>query len=172
MKWLINSKTIAKDLIKTTKIPIKKDTINVYAYVLTDRKYVAYVTDRVKVSLLKEIIGDTYEVKMEKVFAKNRKRELVDTRHCLSYYIRRHTKYSFSEIGKLLGDRNHATIINSCKVYSDLLDTEVYHRRKSLIIQEEYNKRLRDVDLTNSYISKSKLVISNWDNMKEEFLNR
>jgi len=167
MEWLVNREKIAKDLIKTTKIDLKKNYVNVYAYVLTDKEYIGNVTDSVKSKLLKDLICEIYEVDKSLIFTLNRKRELVDARHALAYFLRKTTKYSFSNIGEIMAsplrNRDHATILHSVKVYNDLLDTEVYHKRRCLIIQEEYNKRLSDIDLTNTYTSKCKNIVANFN---------
>ncbi len=173
MEWLVKRNRIAKELIETTEIDLKKDHISVYSYVLTDRKYVGTVNDTIKTNLLTEIVCEVYEVDKSLIFSKNRKRNLVDARHCLAYFLRRNTKYSFAIIGKIMASpirkRDHATILNSVNVYNDLLDTEDYHKRRTLIIQKEYNKRISDIDLTNTYISNSTDVIANWENIKHRY---
>lgn len=170
MRFIINNEKIAKDLIESGKIDLKKDYVNVYAYVLTDRTYVGTVTDNVKAKLLTDIVCEVYEVDRSLIFSKNRKRELVDARHALAYFLRKTTKHSFAIIGKIMASpmrkRDHATILNSVKVYNDLLDTDVYHKRRCLIIQEEFNKRLSDIDLTNTYATSSKDIIANWNKSK------
>lgn len=147
--------------------------VNVYAYVLTDRRYVGSVTDSIKATLLKEIVCDTYEVDPSLIFTKSRKRELVDARHALAYYLKRTTKYSLASIGKVMASpfrpRDHATILNCCRVYNDLLDTEAYHRRRSLTIQTEFNRRLSDIDLTSTYVSNSEDIVANWENIKSKY---
>jgi chromosomal replication initiation ATPase DnaA len=42
-------------------------------------------------------------------------------RHFSMYLTRRHTKMSFSEIGRFMGNKNHATVLLACKKIEDLL---------------------------------------------------
>jgi len=170
MEFLINLTKVAEELIKTTKINLKKDYVNVYAYVLTDRTYVGTVTDHVKAKLLKDIICEIYEVETYNIFSKSRKKELVFARHALAYFLRRNTRYSFAIIGKIMASplkkRDHATMLNSVRVYKDLLDTDSYHKRRCLTIQTEFNKRLSDIDLTNTYASSCKDIVANFNKNK------
>jgi hypothetical protein len=186
MEWEIYQKEIINKVVKNRKKEFKPETmnynvkeerpgfVNVYAYVLTDRRYVGSVTDSIKAVLLKEIVCDTYEVEPSVIFTKSRKRELVDARHALAYYLKKTTKYSLASIGKVMSTqfkpRDHATILNCCRVYNNLLDTEDYHRRRSLTIQTEFNRRLSDIDLTSTYISNTEDIVANWENIKHKYL--
>lgn len=65
------------------------------------------------IAKMNAIVGDD-------VRSKARRTELVYARSILAYTLRRE-KYTWQEIGKLLGGRSHATIINNYELMQDAL---------------------------------------------------
>ena len=56
----------------------------------------------------------------KEVLDKSRKRELVDNRRMLCYLLRTYTNLSLSNIGKLLGGKDHATVMYGMKTHIEL----------------------------------------------------
>ena len=55
-----------------------------------------------------------YGVSQQSVFSKSRKRELVQVRQVSMYLAQKYTKMPASRIGKLIGGRDHSTVLHSC----------------------------------------------------------
>ena len=55
-----------------------------------------------------------YNVEQRQVSGKSRKRELVIARQVSMYLAQKYTKMPASRIGKLVGGRDHSTVIHSC----------------------------------------------------------
>lgn len=60
-------------------------------------------------------------VPAEKVFGKDRYREVAAARHMFCYMAKAHTDNTLKTIGRFLG-RDHTTAINSIKVCNDMID--------------------------------------------------
>ena len=46
-------------------------------------------------------------------------------RHFSMYLARKHTQMSSSEIGRLMGNKNHATVLVACKKIEDMLQRDI-----------------------------------------------
>jgi chromosomal replication initiation ATPase DnaA len=55
-------------------------------------------------------------------------RTVAVARHFTMYFARKHTKMSSSEIGRFLGDKNHATVLVGCKKVEEQIrqDTQLH----------------------------------------------
>lgn len=65
-----------------------------------------------------------YGVDTQAVFTKTRKREIVQVRQVAMYLAKKHTDASSSKIGKLIGRRDHATVLHACKIVSGQVDVD------------------------------------------------
>lgn len=80
-----------------------------------------------------------YGVDATQIASKTRKREVVQVRQIAMYLAKKHTEASTSRIGKLIGKRDHATVLHACSVVTSQL--EVDKRFKSEV--EELETTLR-----------------------------
>ncbi|MCR5594582.1 MAG: chromosomal replication initiator protein DnaA [Lachnospiraceae bacterium] len=76
-------------------------------------------------SYILKTVCDAYNVSEEDVASKKRNAELVEPRHIVMYLCRDITDVSLSDIGKLLGKKDHTTIMHGCKkIESDMANNE------------------------------------------------
>ena len=146
MEWIIQ-KEIPDNLINRKPVDRRSEYVNLDAYVLTNRVYVGSVTDAIKTKLLKNIISTVYQVDLNILFDKSRKRNLVDARHALVYFMSKNTRYSLNRIGIIIGNRN---------------------QKKEISVR--FNMDMLDVDLTKTYIKESDETIANWENVKHKYI--
>lgn len=66
----------------------------------------------------------------EKLQEKTRKREIVEARQVAMYLSKRNTNESLSQIGREIGQKDHATVIHACKTVGNLLETDREFRNK------------------------------------------
>lgn len=52
-----------------------------------------------------------------------RKREIVVPRQWAMFFLKHYTELSLSQIGSMLGDKDHATVLNACKVVNSICQT-------------------------------------------------
>lgn len=56
------------------------------------------------------------------IFAKTRKKDVVQARQIAMYLAKKHTDQTISRIGKMIGNKDHATVIHSINQIKDILD--------------------------------------------------
>jgi hypothetical protein len=145
----------------------KTDYINPDAYVLTNRKWVGDIDDKVKIEILINIITKAVGIDRDVLFTKSRKRHLSDTRHLLAFLIKRETELSLANIGKII-NRDHATVLNSVKVWNNLLETDKNYRIRTRTIADKYMQKVWEVEKDKTLILEEEDVIANWELVKDK----
>jgi chromosomal replication initiator protein len=89
---------------------------------------VSKISDRtsreISIENIQKIVSEHFDLTVEKIVGKNRKRNIVVTRQLAIYFSKKMTDLSLKEIGKHFGDRDHATILHSIKTVKDLMQFE------------------------------------------------
>lgn len=91
-------------------------------------------TDNIKVSIICNFVSDWHNMGFDKIFANHRKRETIEARYLIFYLIRRYTKLSYSDIGKVSKafhierNYNHATVLHACNRVQDRVSIEKMYR--------------------------------------------
>lgn len=62
-----------------------------------------------------------FDISSNTLKSKSRKKELVWARCILIHFLRQNTAFSLQKIGKLVGNRDHSTVIYQLEQYDDLL---------------------------------------------------
>ena len=73
---------------------------------------------------IQKLVCEYFEVPVEMVKSKTRKREIVQARQISMYLAKSHTKTSLKSIGAFFGGRDHSTVIYACQTVEDLIDTD------------------------------------------------
>ena len=71
-----------------------------------------------------EKVCEHYGVDTAIVYSKARKREVVQVRQIAMYLAKKHTEASSAKIGKLIGKRDHATVLHACKIVTAQLEVD------------------------------------------------
>ena len=87
-------------------------------------KVVAATPNVISVEKIRDMVCDYFAVPLDAVMSKTRKREIATARQVAMYLSKQYTKSSLSVIGKLIGGRDHATVLHACSVVNDLMDTD------------------------------------------------
>ncbi|MDR0796545.1 MAG: chromosomal replication initiator protein DnaA [Tannerella sp.] len=73
-----------------------------------------------------EIILDTvcknFNLEKSLIHTKSRKQEIVQARQITMYLAKKLTDYSFAHIGKIVGGKDHATVVHACKTVKDQIE--------------------------------------------------
>ncbi|MGC4105486.1 MAG: chromosomal replication initiator protein DnaA [Thermomicrobiales bacterium] len=77
-----------------------------------------------------------YQVTEKDLFGRQRKREIVLPRQVAMYLLREETDSSLSEIGAVLGGRDHTTVIHGIEKIENLLESDVNLRGQLMSIRE------------------------------------
>ncbi len=100
-----------------------------------------YNPTKITVELIKEKVCEFFELKVEDIATQSRKREVVEARQITMYLSKNLTKDSLTSIGKKIGNRNHATVVHSCKKVKDLMDTDQHYKKNV----EEIKEKLKEI---------------------------
>lgn len=71
-----------------------------------------------------DVVCSHFNVKKELIQTASRKREIVQVRQVAMYLSKEYTDTSLSQIGAIIGKRNHATVLHACKMVKDQLDID------------------------------------------------
>ncbi len=82
--------------------------------------YVKQTKKIYSIDMIKDIVAKHFSVDIEAIQSKSRKREIVQARQFAMYFAKKITNKPYAEIGKLIGNRNHATVLHACKTIDTL----------------------------------------------------
>jgi len=102
-------------------------------------KLLTSLGDKKGEDLMVHVVADHFNVSPEELLGKKRTKNIVLARQILMYILRQETNYSFTEIGKRLGDRNHVTIMYGYRKIADEIKTNPELCRQLLRLHEEIN---------------------------------
>lgn len=78
---------------------------------------------QVSVESIQDIVCKYYNLELAAIQTNSRKREIVQARQVAMYLSKKYTDASFSHIGKIVGKRDHATVLHACKTIKDQIET-------------------------------------------------
>ncbi|MBR4119271.1 MAG: chromosomal replication initiator protein DnaA [Bacteroidales bacterium] len=79
---------------------------------------------QITIELIKEKVCAFYNMDVQLLQAKCRKREIVQARQISMYLSKKYTESSLQRIGAELGKKDHATVLHACKTISDLIEID------------------------------------------------
>ena len=96
-------------------------------------KVISSTPNVISVEKIRDLVCEYFALPMDTLMSKTRKREIATARQVAMYLSKQYTKSSLSAIGKIIGNRDHATVLHACGVVNDLMDTDKTFR---LSVQE------------------------------------
>ncbi len=81
------------------------------------------------IEYISKVVCDYFNMPVESLQAKTRKREIVQARQITMYFSKTLTKYSLASIGAQIGNKDHATVLHACKTVNNLKDTDKNFRQ-------------------------------------------
>ena len=85
-------------------------------------------------------VADFYDIHINDLINKSRKKELVHPRQITMYLIREELNSSYPYIGEKLGGRDHTTVMYACqKIRKEIVDNELFQQEINLIKERIYN---------------------------------
>ncbi len=89
------------------------------------KNFVTQVNKEITVEFIQKLVADHFDVPVEKLAGKTRKRHVVIARQLGMYLAKNLTDKSLKAIGQNFGGRDHSTVIYSCKTVQDLKETDL-----------------------------------------------
>lgn len=96
-------------------VPLAKEVI---------KNFVSEINREITVEYIQELVAKHFELPVEILQGKTRKRQVVIARQLSMYLAKQLTDQSLKAIGANFGGRDHSTVIYSCKTVQDLMETD------------------------------------------------
>jgi chromosomal replication initiator protein len=87
-------------------------------------KFVKNTTREVSIDYIQKVVCDYFDMPIELLKSKTRKREIVQARQLAMYFSKQFTKSSLATIGAQCGNKDHATVLHACRTVSNLAETD------------------------------------------------
>ena len=97
------------------------------------------IETEVGIDFIQKTVAEHFDVPLENMKAKTRKKEMVIARQVAMYFAKEYTNHSLKSIGFHFGGRDHSTVIHAVQAVNDMMETDA---RFKLSI-EELKKRLK-----------------------------
>ena len=79
-------------------------------------------TKAVTIDDILKVVCKHFDLEPSAIHTKSRKREVVQARQIAMYLAKNHTDFSTSKIGKFIGNKDHATVLQACKTDKEQID--------------------------------------------------
>ena len=96
-------------------------------------RFVKNTTREVSIDYIQKVVCDYFDLSIDTLKSKTRKRNIVQARQLAMYFSKQLTKSSLANIGARCGGKDHATVLHACKTVNNLVDTDKDFR---LYVQE------------------------------------
>jgi len=101
----------------------KKEISIALAREMIDR-FVKNTTREVSIDYIQKVVCDYFDLSIDTLKSKTRKRNIVQARQLAMYFAKQLTKSSLANIGARCGGKDHATVLHACKTVNNLVDTD------------------------------------------------
>lgn len=91
-------------------------------------KFVKNTAREISIDYIQKVVCDYFDIPIELMKSKTRKREIVQARQLAMYFSKQLTKNSLANIGIHCGNKDHATVLHACKTVNNLKDTDKQFR--------------------------------------------
>ena len=83
-------------------------------------KFVKNTAREVSIDYIQKVVCDYFDLPIELLKSKTRKREIVQARQIAMYFAKKMTKSSLANIGLHCGGKDHATVLHACRTVNNL----------------------------------------------------
>jgi chromosomal replication initiator protein len=87
-------------------------------------KFVKNNAREVSIDYIQKVVCDYFDLPIELMKSKTRKREVVQARQIAMFFAKQFTKSSLATIGSHCGGKDHATVLHACKTVNNLMETD------------------------------------------------
>jgi chromosomal replication initiator protein len=115
---------------RTMDVNLAKDVI---------KNFIKEIHKEITVDFIKENVAVFFNIPLEHLKSKSRKRNLVIARQICMFIAKDMTEMSYKAIGQNFGDRDHSTVIYSCKTVQDLMVVDSKFKEDVTAVQHQIN---------------------------------
>jgi len=91
-------------------------------------KFVKNTAREISMDYIHKIVCDYFNLPIELLKSKTRKREVVQARQIAMFFAKKMTKWSLASIGAQCGGKDHATVLHACRTVNNLAETDKQFR--------------------------------------------
>ena len=102
-------------------------------------KFVKNTTREISIDFIQKIICDYFNIPVDQLNSKTRKRDIVQARQLAMFFSKKLTKSSLATIGLHCGNKDHATVLHACRTVNNLIDTDKNFR----LFADEIEKKIK-----------------------------
>lgn len=102
-------------------------------------KFVKNTAREVSIDYIQKVVCDYFNLSLEMMKSKTRKREVVQARQISMYFSKSMTKSSLATIGAHSGGKDHATVLHACRTVNNLIETDKRFRVYISDIEKKIN---------------------------------
>jgi chromosomal replication initiator protein len=102
-------------------------------------KFVKNTTREISIDFIQKIICDYFNIPVDQINSKTRKRDIVQARQLAMFFSKKHTKSSLATIGLHCGNKDHATVLHACRTVNNLIETDKQFR----LYVDEIEKKIK-----------------------------
>jgi chromosomal replication initiator protein len=103
---------------------LNKKTLNIDLARQMIDKFVRNTAKEVSIDYIQKVVCDYFNMGIDLLKSKTRKREVVQARQIAMYFAKQLTKSSLATIGMHCGGKDHATVLHACRTVNNLMDTD------------------------------------------------
>jgi chromosomal replication initiator protein len=104
-------------------------------------KFVKNTKKEISIDYIQKTISDYFQLDLATLQSKTRKREIVQARQLAMYFSKKYTKTSLANIGSMIGNRDHATVLHACKTVENLSMTDKHFRKYVEDLTKKFNQQ-------------------------------
>lgn len=108
------------------------------------KNFVTEINKEVTVENIQKLVAEHFDVAVETLQGKTRKRSIVIARQLSMYLAKNLTDRSLKAIGDTFGGRDHSTVIYSCKTVQDLMETDVVFKETVSDLEKKIRMSLHE----------------------------
>ncbi len=87
-------------------------------------KFVKNTSREVSIDYIQKVVCDYFDLPIELLKSKTRKREVVQARQIAMFFAKKLTRSSLANIGSYCGGKDHATVLHACRTVNNLMETD------------------------------------------------
>ena len=91
-------------------------------------KFVKISFNSITTEKIQNTVSGYFNVEQKDIQSQSRKQEIVKARQITMFLLKKHTNFSYAHIGRLVGKRDHATVLHACRTVQDLIDIDKQFR--------------------------------------------
>lgn len=108
------------------------------------KSFVKQINKEITVEYIQELVANHFDVSVDRLAGKTRKRQVVIARQLSMYLAKKLTDKSLKAIGEIFGGRDHSTVIYSCRTVQDLMETDKLYKDTVEVLEKKVRLSLHE----------------------------